>query len=334
MAIIKNTVLCMVALLALQCTTGCFAMDSLRFLVIGDMGGQPVFPYTTPVEVGTAHEMGKIASRYNPQFILELGDNFYYDGVTNVDNARFFETFERVYTAPSLQVPWYLIAGNHDHRGNVSAQIAYSQHSTRWNFPYFFYPLSFKIPNSDSTVDLIMMDTVMLCGNVAHDFGGFQPQGPADKKLADVQWQWVEKMLSTSKADFLLTTGHFPVYSVAEHGPTKCLVDTLLPMLYKYRANGHMSGHDHNLQHLQTSKNGITLDYTVSGSANFIDKSLAHQRSVPTGSSKFHWADTSSLGGFLYIEATPNNMTYTYLDASGKILYQTVSHPRKSKIDF
>lgn len=42
------------------------------------------------------------------------------------------DTFERVYTADSLNIPWYILAGNHDHAGNVKAQIDYSRKSDRW----------------------------------------------------------------------------------------------------------------------------------------------------------------------------------------------------------
>ena len=45
-----------------------------------------------------------------------------------------------------------------DHEGNVTAQIAYSSHSTRWTFPSEFYTQSFT--SSDGvTLDLIMIDT-------------------------------------------------------------------------------------------------------------------------------------------------------------------------------
>ncbi len=50
------------------------------------------------------------------------------------------------------------------------------------------------------------------------------------------------------RAPYLLVNGHFPVYSVAEHGPTACLIERLRPLLHKYHATAYICGHDHNLQ--------------------------------------------------------------------------------------
>ena len=58
-------------------------------------------------------------------------------------------------------------------------------------------------------------------------------------------------LLQTSiffRANYLLVAGHYPVYSIAEHGPTKCLIDKLLPMLEMYNVTAYINGHDHNLQ--------------------------------------------------------------------------------------
>ena len=78
-------------------------------------------------------------SRKDCRFIIALGDNFYYTGVKNVHDPRFLQTFEKTYTKTFHFVPWYFVAGNHDHISNVSAQIEYSKVSSRWKFPHYFH---------------------------------------------------------------------------------------------------------------------------------------------------------------------------------------------------
>lgn len=122
----------------------------------------------------------------------------------------------------------------------------------------------------------------------------------------------------------MIVAGHFPVYSVAEHGSTKCLIEKLEPLFRKYSISAYFCGHDHNLQHLKVDG----IDYLLSGASNFIDPSTQHKNSVPHGSLKFHWADEFSMGGFGIVETNDDEMIWSFLSAEGKPLYQTTIQPR------
>ena len=97
------------------------------------------------------------------------GDNFYFDGVKNDQDFRFSKTFEDVYTDKSLQIPWYVIAGNHDHHRNVSGEIDYTRLSKRWNFPDYYHSHVFSIPGTSKTLQIVLIDTILLCGNSGDD---------------------------------------------------------------------------------------------------------------------------------------------------------------------
>lgn len=51
--------------------------------------------------------MGKIAEKLDIDFIISTGDNFYDDGLTDENDIAFEESFSNIYTARSLQKPWY-----------------------------------------------------------------------------------------------------------------------------------------------------------------------------------------------------------------------------------
>ena len=55
----------------------------------GDWGGIPVFPYRTVIEQAVASSISSLAKKYDTQFQLALGDNFYTNGVTDEFDKRF-----------------------------------------------------------------------------------------------------------------------------------------------------------------------------------------------------------------------------------------------------
>jgi DNA repair exonuclease SbcCD nuclease subunit len=82
--------------------------------------------------------------------------------VGSEDNHRFTDTWDLVYSGSYLQIPWFVVAGNHDHLGNVTAQISYSALNDRWNFPALYYSKNFV--THDVSLQVIFIDTVDLAG--------------------------------------------------------------------------------------------------------------------------------------------------------------------------
>ena len=46
------------------------------------------------------------------------------------------DTFEDAFAGRGLQIPWYIIAGNDDYKGNISAELSYSKISKCVDYYY------------------------------------------------------------------------------------------------------------------------------------------------------------------------------------------------------
>ncbi len=78
--------------------------------------------------------------------IVSAGDNFYEDGVADVNDTQWHDTYEDVFVGASVKdIPWYSVLGNHDYHRSPDAQIAYR--SDRWNMPDFWFSFEKPITN-------------------------------------------------------------------------------------------------------------------------------------------------------------------------------------------
>lgn len=198
----------------MACVNGgiCYRNDSnnLRFFLVGDTGGLPIYPYTTYAQKLVAKSLATIGDEKSIHFTVSAGDNIYFTGVKNEFDQRFQETFENVYKGKALQKPWYLIAGNHDHFGNISGQIAYTSRSQRWTYPANYYKVSYAFGKNATLVEFLMIDTILLCGNTRDiteaNFVDMilattnkNPNAPKDPAAAKTELDWIEQQLKRSR---------------------------------------------------------------------------------------------------------------------------------------
>jgi len=203
---------------------------ALSFLAVGDTG------WPGPVREQVAAGMEQAAALLPFSFVCLLGDNFYEDGVTSSADPRWEEGFENAFRGPHLDVPFRAALGNHDHVGNVQAQVEYSAHSTRWRMPGQYY--SFVEPAGPGTeAEFFVLDTEAI---------------RREDKSSPEQLRWFEDKLARSTARWKIVIGHHPVRSNGEHGGIGRVQDALEELLERHGVALYLSGHDHDLEALHT----------------------------------------------------------------------------------
>jgi tartrate-resistant acid phosphatase type 5 len=276
---------------------------ALNFLVFGDWGRQGEWDQRE-----VAEQMGLAAKNIGARFVISVGDNFYEDGVTSTKDDHWHKSFEDVYTARSLYVPWHVILGNHDYHGNCDAQLDYAEMSSRWNLPARYYLQSHRISDS-VTADFFYLDTTpMIRSYYRHDgIGGIHH----NVRTQDVpkQMAWFQTALAASTAQWKIVLGHHPIYSGGRHGDTPELVEKVLPLLREHGVQAYFNGHDHDLQHL------------VAGDQNFFCSGAGSRVRPTKDTPQTRFAESRS--GFTTVSLSPEKMDVGMRDYEGNLLYST-----------
>lgn len=132
-----------------------YCASALNFLSIGEWGS------VSKEQSRVASEMEKIASNVSLDFIISVGDNFYEDGVSGVDDPQWETTFREVYLKKSLKdVPWLAVLGNHDYHQNAEAQIDFARDNSVWNMDAHYYTRQFVFGEDNCKAKFIFLDTI------------------------------------------------------------------------------------------------------------------------------------------------------------------------------
>ena len=160
----------------------------------------------------------------NRSFNLLLGDNFYPAGVSSVNDPQ-FAMFADIVLGDTKLIH-YMLLGNHDYLGSVSAQIQFLQFNSYCDLPSRYYR-RIRVENG-ITVCLIMIDTV---------------------SWDSVQVAWIESQLKTLECDtsksWTVISGHFPIWSAGNYADSANLKSDLLPLMHEYGVQLYLSGHEH-----------------------------------------------------------------------------------------
>jgi tartrate-resistant acid phosphatase type 5 len=278
------------------------AAPSVNFLVVGDWGRDGA---SHQREVAT--RMARAASAQGSCCVVSVGDNFYEDGVASATDPQWRSSYESVYHARSLQIPWYVALGNHDYRGSPQAQIDYTAQSSRWHMPARYFKVEGTALNAPY-LDLFFTDTSPLVHKYRDEVDDAIAENVRTQDV-DAQLYWLDLELGRSPARWKLVIGHHTLRSGgSKHGETAEVVQLVEPILLKHGVTAYINGHDHDLQHIRRGG----LDCIGSGAGSEV-------RPVNAVTGTLFCAARS---GFAAITCSPESVGLEFVDFTGAKLYR------------
>ena len=267
-----------------------------RFVALGDAGTGD------DKQRRVAGALAQVCALRGCDFAVYLGDNFYNDGVTSVDDRKFQDVFEVPYAA--LDFPFWAVLGNHDYGGGgggwesyrTDAQVAYTELSPKWRMPDQYWRQEL------GEVTLFGLDTTALAWERADDMRAWFP-GARD----------------TAQGRWRIALGHHTFLSNGPHGNAgswdggnggRDFRDFFTREVCG-KVDLYLGGHDHSLQ--WPTSNCPGTEFIVTGAGG--------KTSSVSASNVESWFQTSTLG-FLYVEIAGDTLEGTFYDAEGTELYR------------
>jgi len=303
-----------------------------------------------------AQAMAERAKKNPPQYVLNVGDNFYWGGIEKTCGTpmheisftahhQFDQVFEKVYDGIG-EAPWLSVLGNHDWGGRQfvngwDQQIAYTWASNRWIMPAAYFMVHVEYPDQDFTVDIYMIDTNFMdakdtyedadhnicgpnnpagadCSHVGGPSSIYQCKSFFQKLWAD-QKTWITNKLRESRADWQITVTHFPCGQDGEHG-------AFYRHLRREGLDLLVTGHRHDQELWRPGDNfnymGDLACFVTGGGGGISSEA------TPDPNNKEDWFGEAQYG-FFDLTITKDKMTIESINWDGTVAKSTEIQPHK-----
>ena len=255
-----------------------------------------------------------------PGSLFMLGDNWYGDMGVGYISPRWQQQFEQMYPTSHFPGPAYVVLGNHDYERRVSSKVdlelGYAAHArsqgaaTRWTLPSRWY--TFQYPQQNPVITFICLDTNL--PGQKHGADRFEPWS-FDMKHEDRDQQdaWFRTEIAKPRTTpFLACVAHHPIYTNGIHRDQHILIKDWDALLRQYKVDFWISGHDHDLQHLEFAGHPTSFVISGGGGAELVDWTIPPERRGPYG---------GKVLGFSDMEFSKEAILFRHIDANGRVLH-------------
>ncbi|KAJ8613911.1 hypothetical protein CTAYLR_009575 [Chrysophaeum taylorii] len=257
------------------------------FLSIGDWGGAALGSQYLQNVDDVAAAMASVAKTASPEFVINVGDNFYWCGITSTSDFQVKTDWVNPYS--SLGLDWYNALGNHEYGYSVESQLELAAEYDDWIIDDRYYAR--RVAIGDTHIQFIFIDTSPCVQDYRDDSAsGWDPCGTdyptcslestdddfeGECKFHEniisqdcgAQYDWfVETLDAVDDDDWLIIVGHHPADEIDVADFTTAMQDRGFDL--------YLNGHTHTLTQYTIDGAGA---YVTTGAGSMVD--TADQRS-------------------------------------------------------
>jgi tartrate-resistant acid phosphatase type 5 len=296
-----------------SCNMNFLFKRSFVYFSIGDWGAIENTPnYFNMQKV--SRTMNYYSKKYNPQFVVSLGDNFYDYGVNSVNDKKWKNIWYDNFIEPNPIIKyiwWMSVLGNKDYFSGIEGVESQIKQTFNKDNNWYMPDYNYGYYNFESQSYHLFIDTCRLYPDLYPETKELYTKLNVIKFINEIEGHL--KSAKTLQCKFILVYGHYHIFSNGHYQNYDTLKDLLCPLFDKYEVDFYISGHEHSFQVLKYHKTYFIINGAGSASAMF------HKENI---NKKVKTIYVNNNNGFCSHSICGNTYSIEYINTANKVEYE------------